>query len=757
MGIPLAAFPATEDSTTGYFKATLKFALTSGTTSDANYKSFRFNIADNALIGYSAAGNGSRFAIANNSRCDASGDPGCGDYFNYTLPFAPSCSTPSSTGQPYRITILDPDNGSGTTQYGIQPDPFTGIYIYDVSHDKSGNVVKTSVSRTFTNNNPGDPNNQSYTYDFDIKQGHKYELDINHVYANNVIQFGLPFDSIYAKTPCLQGSVGGNCSTLSGYALNKYDLNATVRVYVFINSAAGDPATAYPTTTAMTADLGSNWTYGDATDNTPGADLNGNGVIDTYGYGYNFNLPAPSYRSNGYKGPWDANTYTVYMREIGSPTVKRIGAKTIGPCATENCPSVSPTSLIAGQNHDFVASIVSNNYGGTPLPASTFSMTLTDPKGVVTTVSRTANWNDSTNTINSDPYTVLIQYSGVYALKWTYDGKTCGPVNNQAAYQPFLNVLDGDIAAGTGFGNGSCVENNADIKSSNNDNTVVPNYFGAGSEIGAWATGDITDFVSGMGIAGGTAAYSGHPLSFANSGAGVTSSPPGYGGNFGNAIPCVPDFYGTSSSASPAAAAQTLNNGNFFSTSGNYQSTPGGALSDVEITAGAADPASTITVPAGKTITLYVKGNVYIGSNILYGSYSLTNVPRFNLYVQGNIFIDPNVTELHGVYVAQKDPANAANTGNITTCAESVNATTEPYSKCAKYGLKVVGAVVSEGKLILSRTRGNLSSLSDAAAPGGVVPNTPAETFQYSPELWLNTSSVGNADLKAYTSLPPIL
>jgi hypothetical protein len=149
------------------------------------------------------------------------------------------------------------------------------------------------------------------------------------------------------------------------------------------------------------------------------------------------------------------------------------------------------------------------------------------------------------------------------------------------------------------------------------------------------------------------------------------------------------------------------------------------------------------------TVNLYVKGDVYIKDDITYAGYTIGHAPRFNLYVSGNIYIDRNVAELHGVYVAQ---IGAAGSGNIDTCASvsggGTVVTSLTYGDC-ETDLTVDGSVMSQGKLILTRTLGNV-----IAAPS--APAAPAETFHYSPELWLVQTN-GALDTQAYTSLPPVL
>jgi len=317
---------------------------------------------------------------------------------------------------------------------------------------------------------------------------------------------------------------------------------------------------------------------------------------------------------------------------------------------------------------------------------------------------------------------------------------------------PYFQVSGGDISAGPGFGD-SCTEGTANIESWNQNTTNAPNYFGGSSVFGALATGSIKNFVSGLGLSGGAAAGSGHGLSFANASNGQTNSPANanYGGGFDYgssgvaSVPCIKDYYGTKTAgANPISGPITNAVFNGLANNKSYAVTP-----DVNGTVTLGDPAHTpIRVAPGTTVTLYVQGNVYIDSNILYNTYGLTTVPRFNLYVQGSIYIDPNVTEIHGVYVAQKSSSGSYK-GDIVTCAANPADSSEPYNTCKKQ-LLVAGAMAAEGHMRLTRTYGNLD-----AVPG--TPAAPAEIFQYSPEVWLNSPPLTGLSTKTYTSLPPVL
>lgn len=339
---------------------------------------------------------------------------------------------------------------------------------------------------------------------------------------------------------------------------------------------------------------------------------------------------------------------------------------------------------------------------------------------------------------------------GTYQIQWGMTGGagsiTCGGTNNttfDVSYHPYFSVLGGDITAGTGFGD-SCARESSDIISWNANSG---SYVGGGSQLGAIASGDITNFVSGLGLTGGAASHNGYGLSFSNQanvgGAG------NYGGQFGaSAPPCLTDAYSAANGATSTNAPNVFDDSDVppaGSGAKNYN------ITTPTLTLGTGTPGvNPVNVPAGVTVNLYVKGDVYIKQNVVYGAYSLTTVPRFNLYVSGNIYIDPAVTQLHGVYIAQESSAN--NGGDIDTCATGAGGLTQAFATCNKQ-LTVVGAMEAEGQLTLARTHGNVT-----AVPASGIPAAPAEIFQYSPELWLNVPSGSNSfDIKSYTSLPPVL
>lgn len=331
--------------------------------------------------------------------------------------------------------------------------------------------------------------------------------------------------------------------------------------------------------------------------------------------------------------------------------------------------------------------------------------------------------------------------AGNYTIKYGVSGGTYGSIDCTSSFVignlPYFNVLGGDIVAGPGYGASCKLDTTAGITSWNFDNANNTGYFGSGSQQAAIALGVISSFASSLnanGSSSGVGPAAGLTLAD-NKPSGTT-----YGGKFGT-MACANDYVG--------AVISNATGGIDYASRGKRTYAIKGPLT-----------LSTASLGNGADVTLKVTGDVYItGTGITYQPYNtVADIPLFQLLVSGNIYISPTVSHLEGVYVAQ--PAQGrAKTGLLATCATSsgpINAVTDltgppndPYTICNQK-LTFVGAV-SAAKLELGRTFGSLHS-----------GKGPAESFQYSPELWLagwapvnGTTTVGSP--QSITSLPPIL
>jgi hypothetical protein len=353
---------------------------------------------------------------------------------------------------------------------------------------------------------------------------------------------------------------------------------------------------------------------------------------------------------------------------------------------------------------------------------------------------RTFPYN-STTAVTSETITATAANQTICRAFWVNPASlTVGAVGTETCIRivakPYLKVYGGDVAAGSGLETApdTCTNNtNAAITSWNK--RTPGNYAGAGVQYAGFALRAITDFATGRDNSVGLTTPSW--LSFANT-AGVNNGTGLYGGTFGS-VPCIRDYYSlrpASTSALPANVSAM--------TTGIYGST--GATT---LTGGTVNP--------GENITVYIDGNVFINSNITYTpNWSYTNTPLFQLVVRGNIYIGNGVTQLDGVYIAQR---NGAAGGTIYTCATAAAAPTLTngafYNSCNSK-LTINGAFMANSVEFL-RTRGSLSQ--------GIV-NEPSgssnagEVFNFNPSLWMVQplqSGGGSDNYDAITSLPPVL
>lgn len=348
--------------------------------------------------------------------------------------------------------------------------------------------------------------------------------------------------------------------------------------------------------------------------------------------------------------------------------------------------------------------------------------------------------------------------TGVYTVSWGITGPygpiNCGgdgtvhgpggPINPPTTFdvadQPYFDVNGGDVSAGGGMSAGGVdcavgANTKAGIVSWNRG--ASGSYGGAGTKYAALALNHLQDFATGQGTG-----YAPSGMAFANTSDGQVNTGSGLFGGMFDSLPCVEDYYSTQPSGAKNLA--TLSHG-----TDAYKATGPVSL-------------SAQTLNAKDHWTIYVDGDLYITGNISYGgsgSYAtVADIPSFKVFVRGSIFIAPGVTQLDGMYVAQPTTA-ASGDGNIYTCATNVGSpAAHPYKAAplngslyntCKTNLTVNGAFIAN-QVWLLRTAGTISG-------------SPAETFNFSPELWVSApydSSVSGSTSRKYdaiTSLPPVL
>ncbi len=310
----------------------------------------------------------------------------------------------------------------------------------------------------------------------------------------------------------------------------------------------------------------------------------------------------------------------------------------------------------------------------------------------------------------------------------------------QVVSKPYAKVFGGDVSAGSDFGTSCTIDRTGSVVGWN---LRQPNFAGAGTQYGAFVLGTLFDFSTSQGT--GTAAKP-SGLAFANQGITAVQQNAGTFGSGLNTLPCTADYYGQKP-ASATVVAGPLNAGSLGS--GAYVSN-----GNLILSGGIINP--------NQRTTLYVNGNLHIDGDVTYaGAWNSDSIPLFQVIVRGSIYIDNDVTQLSGVYVAQRNAAGAA--GVIYTCATvSSGYTALPlddslYNTCNKK-LTVNGSFTAN-QVELLRTYG--TQLQSTAGDGS---GAAAEVFNFNPAFWIAQptpgSATGGSGAQGYdsvVSLPPVL
>jgi hypothetical protein len=367
---------------------------------------------------------------------------------------------------------------------------------------------------------------------------------------------------------------------------------------------------------------------------------------------------------------------------------------------------------------------------------------------------------------------------------------TCAHVVNE----PYVKVYGNGVSAAGGVQSGGACSGGS-ITSWNADQNSVGNIgYGSGVQLSALATVAINGLASAQNTASfGSGSELGQGLSFANT---VNNS--GFGGNGPQDTPRMGGNYGSTACMTPQVLPTTPTGTQGANSTFNPKNPPGPGKNGNYILGDHATISTDGKLPANRQVAVYVNGDVYIkagpGSNggITYvtngwnWSPTGSNVPSFALVANGgNIYIDPNVTNLDGLYIAQKtfDSSGAAHGGKIYDCSDSPdgndfspmpNLASAPhniFNDCANQ-LVVHGDFVGD-QVNLMRSGG---SLRDSLANRGETPSSgsrscsnasanavcAAEVFDFSSELYLgqlqlSPPSNGAVQYDTFTSLPPVL
>ena len=265
------------------------------------------------------------------------------------------------------------------------------------------------------------------------------------------------------------------------------------------------------------------------------------------------------------------------------------------------------------------------------------------------------------------------------------------------------------------------------------DNTHSEYGFGSSAQLSALALLKIT----GVASAQTAATRSPTDLTFANSVATDKTPVGGYSAGLGG------DFGLNSTAAShcltyvkPDAGAVTL-------PSGDLSTLPTARKSytydhNLTLTNGAGALKVGADTDHTSNVSIFVKGDVYISSNITYNTagWVMNNntktIPSFVLHTNGNIYIAPGVTQLDGLYVAEPKADASGNIitpktrGAIYTCGTAAYAPvtgTTTHTTC-KNQLTVHGSFVAE-HVNLMRTYGTMRN-EKPHPPSGAPTSSPA-------------------------------
>jgi hypothetical protein len=301
--------------------------------------------------------------------------------------------------------------------------------------------------------------------------------------------------------------------------------------------------------------------------------------------------------------------------------------------------------------------------------------------------------------------------------------------------KPYMRVYGGDVSAGNGFstGTGSTCTTNVEGAVVSWNKESAGSYAGAGAQFATFAMDQIYDFATALGNSGGANAGSG--LAFGNK----TPSGGMYGGSFGG-LPCINDYYYDAPTTTPIAGS-SIDIGNAATVTGPYGKNPG------PLTAAG-------VMTTAKRVSIFVNGDVIINNNITYpASWTSASPPLVYIVAKGNIYIGSNVTQLDGVYVAQRTGASG---GVIYTCASgSTPVATNALATSCGNKLTVNGSFVAYQVQFL-RASGSQAQSAAAETP---ATTKAAEVFNYGPSAWMAypPNQASTTDYDAITSLPPIL
>lgn len=310
--------------------------------------------------------------------------------------------------------------------------------------------------------------------------------------------------------------------------------------------------------------------------------------------------------------------------------------------------------------------------------------------------------------------------------------------------RPYLRTYNNDVQAGYGFTNaGTCENGTGDITAYTRSG--ANSYSGSGTQLGAFARGQISGFRSASTLA--TAATLPEVIAFANTTL-VNTAAGRFGGSF-SAGNCMFDYWSQSSRAAvitnQVVDISTLETGSYY----------------VEQTSATVPVVITGQIANSRRVSVYVNGAAFVrGASVGYSSANWSTrgeIPSLYVIARGDILIGSDVRNLDGNYIAQN---RNLTDGRITTCADTTTLRTfssnaSLLANCATR--LVVNGSFSARRINFLRTIGtvNVSVPGEAAS----VSNA-SEVFIYSLENFMGEQALDGLQQQEYdsiTALPPIL
>lgn len=471
----------------------------------------------------------------------------------------------------------------------------------------------------------------------------------------------------------------------------------------------------------------------------------------------------------------DAYTHKIYLYAIninsaGQPSGTNIrlpGDVDIGRCALPQCdPDIdfSPSNPEAGAPYTASAGFT-YDVGPAGL-AVNYDMTLTVDSASQRRVGWSSNgiipwWVTPPSSRSNKPSFGSFTSSTPGTKSWNLNGFTTATLNTNIPnfncgdsysiyYKPYLKIYANDVFAGGDFdtdldGVGCTAVKESDIFAwqssrplNNGSNSSVPT--GSSVEYAAYALGQIDEFGSAglrRGDAPPTSDYRGLIFgNFEGSGKQIIGDHPSQGR-------CIPNYmtrFDDSSALGSGSGTRTVDVDSLSSGAYYYD------YSRVNL--------SGTTLSAGKSITVYVKGDVNINGNISMANYNnISDIPTLHIVTDGNVNITSGVTDVDAVIVSQGTVKTCTNAAGVTPAEQFL------FDFCNRK-LTINGAVIAND-VDFKRTNGTMSQATDNEPSSS---GTIAEVFNFLPEIYLSQPEGWESERqKAGTkydyiiSLPPIL